>query len=109
MQTHYNLLTDSQWQIMKTILPIQSAPKGSSKGVPWTFGKGFLWKEKENTIYLTDPRDSFGTRYSRWHILVLLFFGGQSSALRHVLQPNGHRAKKANATSQVGENFQRLH
>ena len=61
MQTHYNLLTDSQWQIMKTILPIQSAPKGSSKGVPWTFGMG---------------KDSFGkkkkTRFkgcSRWHIL----------------------------------------
>ena len=29
MQTHYKQLTDSQWQVMKTSLPIQSAPKAS--------------------------------------------------------------------------------
>ena len=44
MQTHYNLLTDSQWQVMKTSLPIQSEGPRDSLGD--SFGK----KKKTRSI-----------------------------------------------------------
>ena len=46
MQTHYKQLTDSQWQIMKTSLPIQSAPK--VQGTPLAWGRDALGMGKDS-------------------------------------------------------------
>lgn len=48
MQTHYNLLTDSQWQVMKASLPIQRKRKHDLRdvvdGIFWMLRTGSQWR-----------------------------------------------------------------
>ena len=70
MQTHYKQLTDSQWQVMKTSLPIQrkrkrkktrSIPQGFSEGVPGTLGKTSSFNQKQKPILLNLKMAGFVT------------------------------------------------
>ena len=64
MQTHYKLLTDSQWQVIKTCLPMQRKRKHDLRDVV----NGILWILRTGSQWRNLPKE-----FPKWQVVYYYF------------------------------------